>query len=409
MNKKNLVSVCIITAYAILLGLFIKFRQDSTECFGKNFTCIRFCSNDLENYSDEFLLKEFKKSKIAMFLEKDFKVYRGIPTCGGIAFQPLKYNKTSKRAPYYIDSKGFAEVDLEWYNQLRYCLENANDVYDGWKLFICNQDLNFQRIFHVIIIILAIILYGFILIVYSYNKDLRDFHGKWTIVLAAIQVFSHLFFPFVLYDESPNYFIFLNNRLQNGIYNLLKLSLMLIILWINVMIFHVFFTFKNFKDPKTVSYRFSNYACFVIVFVAVSGILLFTSNDFDLFLMYTFIVTLGVVVWITTGLYIYKLSRNKTHSEHPRFHFERKWFWICFRVAITIWTTYFGNFLKKQKNFNVFLYMTIDIIILFGAITVTIIMIGRTKVRNIFLGDYHKNDQNFENECHKEDLKIQLN
>ncbi|XP_070491576.1 uncharacterized protein [Chironomus tepperi] len=402
MNRKLFITVCMITVYAILIGSFVEFHKENNECSRNKFACIRFCSSDSIKYSDEFLLEKFKKSKNSEYVKKDvklfreaenvkkeFKVFRGVPTCGGTVFLEPKYNESSDRAPYSIEHDGIAMDNLEKYNHQRYCLEEADDVYDGWKLFICDKDVYIHRILSIIIIILSITLYGFVLFVYSYNKDLRDFHRKWTIILAIIQIFSHLLYPFSVFDRTPNYF---NYRFMNKMYYLFELYLMMIILWINVMIFHSFLTFKNFnKDRKTVPYNFSIYAFVAIAIMIPSGILLQISLELvDCKLLYLFIATLGIVVWIFTTFNVYRLSKNPTNADHEIFRIEKKWNWICFEITLTIFITWFLKSFEYSRNFSIFEYVTSDLILLFGAITVTVILIERKKVRNIIFRKNHK-------------------
>ena len=104
MNKKILVTFSVIAIYATLLGLFLKLYRESTVCYNHNSSCIRFCSEDTENYSNEFLVKELRKRKSHSDLDKDLRIYRGSPTCGGVSFLPAKYNETSNYSPYNIQS-----------------------------------------------------------------------------------------------------------------------------------------------------------------------------------------------------------------------------------------------------------------------------------------------------------------
>jgi len=98
MNKKILVTLILISIYGILTGLFFKFYNESTVCHSHHSSCIRFCSEDTDNFSNEFLIQEFRKSKSGRNLDKDLTIYRGAPTCG-LSFTPPNYNETR---PYYF-------------------------------------------------------------------------------------------------------------------------------------------------------------------------------------------------------------------------------------------------------------------------------------------------------------------
>ncbi|KAL7036866.1 hypothetical protein ACKWTF_008969 [Chironomus riparius] len=148
MNKKCLVTFGIVAIYATLIGLFFKFYKESSECSEFSSSCIRFCSEDVENYSNEFLFEEFRKSKSGRVLKEISNIYRGLPICGGVSFLPPFYNETSSRRPYYIQNNGVLDIEFGKYDQLRYCLEKSDDVYDGWKIFACDQDVKIRTIYH---------------------------------------------------------------------------------------------------------------------------------------------------------------------------------------------------------------------------------------------------------------------
>jgi hypothetical protein len=71
-------------------------------CHSSRSKCIRFCSEDINNFSDEFLFTELKKSKAGRYLEKDFTIYRGAPICGGMSYYSVDYNETSNHQPFDI-------------------------------------------------------------------------------------------------------------------------------------------------------------------------------------------------------------------------------------------------------------------------------------------------------------------
>ena len=102
MSRKILVTFCVITIYVVLIGIFVKTVKETSDC-KNSVICIRFCSEDTENYSNEFLLEEFKKS--AKELKKmDVKIYRGSPMCGGMIFLRPNENITSDQTSYEICS-----------------------------------------------------------------------------------------------------------------------------------------------------------------------------------------------------------------------------------------------------------------------------------------------------------------
>jgi len=93
------VSFSIIIIYSILFGLIVKSFREQYEC-QEDFNCIRFCSTDVEKYSDKFLANDFLNSESSkeLFIQPpfdkididDIKIYRGSPVCGGLSYLPSK-------------------------------------------------------------------------------------------------------------------------------------------------------------------------------------------------------------------------------------------------------------------------------------------------------------------------------
>jgi len=108
-NKKIFVAISVILIYVVLFGLFFYFTQNVHGCSYKS-TCIHFCSSNSENYTDDYLLDQFKESKSAMksvkkFTEDEidkvkFKAIRGIPSCGKMVFLEPNDEVNSTKPPY---------------------------------------------------------------------------------------------------------------------------------------------------------------------------------------------------------------------------------------------------------------------------------------------------------------------
>jgi len=124
---------------------------------------------------------------------------------------------------------------------------------------ICYQDYYLQKGFHVLgmkksifkkyflifssylAIFLSISLLGFTLFVYAYFKELRDFHGKTVIALTSSQILAYTAIPILRHLSSQN---FSHRSLTTLLISMLIISLVVILLWITVMIVHMFFTFR---------------------------------------------------------------------------------------------------------------------------------------------------------------------
>lgn len=105
MNKKVLVSISVVLIYLVFFLTFIYYFNKSQECTYFS-PCIRFCSTDKVEYSDEYLLEQFKDNKTGrhMFvLETNFKVLRGTPPCGEMNHWSLNEDGNFSKVPYRFD------------------------------------------------------------------------------------------------------------------------------------------------------------------------------------------------------------------------------------------------------------------------------------------------------------------
>jgi hypothetical protein len=155
---------------------------------------------------------------------------------------------------------GEVTANDERYSVMRYCIEKSDDVHDGWKLMTCYQDYYLQKGFHIfskkqlilcqlklnnlfscLALFISISLLIFTVFVYAHFKELRDFQGKSVIGLAVSQIFAYMAIPLFRYFSSAK---ITNNSLLILLMSTLIISLVLILLWITVMIVHMFFTFR---------------------------------------------------------------------------------------------------------------------------------------------------------------------
>ena len=106
MNKYFFVTISVILIYAVLFGSFFYFTQNLHGCSYKS-PCIHFCSSNTDNYTDEYLLDQFKESKSAkryMEDEVEFKAIRGIPSCGKMLFLEPNDEVNSTKPPYEFNN-----------------------------------------------------------------------------------------------------------------------------------------------------------------------------------------------------------------------------------------------------------------------------------------------------------------
>ncbi|KAL7036865.1 hypothetical protein ACKWTF_008968 [Chironomus riparius] len=395
MNKKIIVTISAIIIYATLYGCFFKVFKDKSDCASYSL-CLRFCSDDKLTFSDQELLNEFLKSKSGSEWDdsdrKDFKVFRGMPACGEMKFVAPNKNVTKYRPPYDFHYRASIVIDGERYDFKRYCLEKSDFVEDGWKLMICQQDYFYYKLFHLILISISILIFGLILFVYSYFKELRDFYGKFTIGFMVSQIIAYAIVPLILFNN--------NNRGMRGLFGIIVPvlfggSMLMTLLWITVMIVHSFLTFKNFKNQPSKPNDFLIYAVFVITFMIFSACILaferisYNSGLKYLFLSYCFIGFLDIFLMIVIGIKVFILSRHISHSEQPLFDIETKWYWITVKLSLIMLATWPFVMLSCSNNrFDLLISLSSDFVIILTAIMISVILLGRKQVRILIFGKY---------------------
>ncbi|XP_070491509.1 uncharacterized protein [Chironomus tepperi] len=391
MNKKLLVTISVTLIYALLMGMFYYFTQTSYGC--RYLTpCVHFCSGDTEKYTDKYLIDHFKESKSAKEYLEDglaLKVIRGTPSCGKMKYQAP--NDNTSRPPYEFSYYGEVIINKEKFNVKRYCIEKDDDVYDGWRLMTCYQDYYVQKGFHALAIFISISLFGFTLFVYAYFKELQDFYGKTIIALIGSNILADLSIPMFRYISARNYG---TNDIAFLLLSILIMCLLMTLLWITVMIVHLFITFWNFKNNTKSSFEFSTYSIFVFsfglfsTFVFIDNYLSFTRSVDYLSFIYVVMFLTDIVLMIITGIKIFITSRHLEHSEQARFDNERNWFWIVLKLSLIILTTWIFEAYIWGKKFDILIDTTGDLLHLLTASTVTAILVGREKARILLFQKY---------------------
>ncbi|CAG9805357.1 unnamed protein product [Chironomus riparius] len=387
MNKKLIVTLSVITTYVIICGLFIKFFRES-DSYGT-----RFCSSDKKKFSDQFLLTEIIKSNSSKLWRngEDFdyikymSVHRGRPLCGGLEYVSL--DRVLADPDYELNFRGMIIIDRQTYDHERYCLEKVDDDPDGWKLMICHSDVLYHRIFHATVIFLSILLFGFTIFTYAKNEELRDFKGKAVIGLMLAEILAYSTHSIRFLAQSQYNMILISASLM---------GLLQILLWITVLVVHEFIAFKNFKNAAKTEQKFRFYALIEILFTILFTILIISTNinhqrsiSVDYFFIAIFFIgAFDLIVLIITGIMILIISRSMTLSDQSRFKNEKKWFWITVKLSLIMLITWPFQTLDWLIEFHLHGFMIQDSILLLTAITATIILLSRKKVRNLMFGQY---------------------
>ena len=107
------------------------------------------------------------------------------------------------------------------------------------------------------------------------------------------------------------------------------------------------------------------------------------------FMAFFYIGAFDLIVLVITGVMILLLSRHMTHSDQARFSNEAKWYLINLELSLIMLITWPFQVLSWPVEFSLLGFMTADIILLFTAITTTIILLGRKKAKNLLFEEFH--------------------
>ncbi|CAG9805359.1 unnamed protein product [Chironomus riparius] len=389
MKSKTLLTISAVSIYVITIGLIAKSIKEDFDGYNNRQTYgyFRFCSDDTEKYSDDYLLNEFNKSKSANGLKyNNIIIYRGYPLCGAMEFIHPNDNITSENRPYEF-YRGSIYIKHEQFNFRRYCLEKSEYEIDGWKVMICNQDEKIHKVFHFFAISISIVIFGLTLAAHIYFKELRDFHGKCAIALVANQILTYILSTCIdLYD------FFYDDDEGEILYRILQISVMHTLIWITVMMVHSLLIFINYKNRTTAPLSFSTYAVLVVAFIGLSAIILLTPVfRFGYITLYTaclIISILNIVFVLITAFIVFALSRHPTYSIQARYHYERKLFCTTVKLALIFLVTWIIKFITNHSPFNLMMFITVDSMMLITAITICIILLGRKNVKTLIFEKY---------------------
>lgn len=79
---KGIYAVIAVVVYSVLIGLFVKFSADilQEKCTIEH-PCVSFCSEDVENESNEVLKDKFHEANLDRYIKNEFEILRGEPKC----------------------------------------------------------------------------------------------------------------------------------------------------------------------------------------------------------------------------------------------------------------------------------------------------------------------------------------
>ena len=127
---------------------------------------------------------------------------------------------------------------------------------------------------------------------------------------------------------------------------------------------------------------------FITIFIYCMSI----GNGFIyLIYLYFIIAALDIILFLITGIKIFMLSRHLTNSDQARFNLERKWYWTTIKLSLIMLVTWPTQVYVWKSNFKFLNFILSDCIILLTSMTISVILIGKKKVRTLFLEKYRGN------------------
>lgn len=125
--------------------------------------------------------------------------------------------------------------------------------------------------------------------------------------------------------------------------------------------------------------------------------ILLPENDFGYLLAiviystYFFLVVGNIIFLIITGILMFRKSRRLENSEHTKFEYLKKWYWMCLQLQIilfTMWTIEAFSVRIKSSYYDAFSRSIAHFIFMYSSFLIFAIFMGRKNVRNLLLQKY---------------------
>jgi len=101
------------------------------------------------------------------------------------------------------------------------------------------------------------------------------------------------------------------------------------------------------------------------------------------------------VILIVTSIIIRKISKQIEFSERPQLEKEKKLFWIYVKLFAIMSVTWSTQIFALKRDLNDFGCLTATLIMLFSAVNVSGLFVGRRKVRNLLSKHYSSSEMDF--------------
>ncbi|KAL7036858.1 hypothetical protein ACKWTF_008963 [Chironomus riparius] len=264
----------------------------------------------------------------------------------------------------------------------------AEDPLHEWMPMICSNEPSIQKPVLVTLTVLSIIVLASTLSVYLYFPDLREFNGKMIICFLISMICTYLIIPGIIQKErySPNLMVLL-----------LAFGFSSGNLWLNSMLLNIYFRCRDFKKTKTRDDRFKSFAIYVSVFTAFTVLFVlfeirsYRRKSFGTFtsLVHLYLIFNDIIIIIITAFIIRKISRQIDFSERVQLEKEKKIFYIYVKLFAIMSVTWSIQLYVTSSELNHFGCLTSTLIMLFSAVNVSGLFLGRKKIRELLSRKYY--------------------
>jgi len=105
-------------------------------------------------------------------------------------------------------------------------------------------------------------------------------------------------------------------------------------------------------------------------------------------MVHTYLIFNDLVILIITSFIIRKVSKQIDFSEREEFQKEKKIFWIYVKLFAIMSVTWSTQIYVTTNEFNHFGCLTATLVMLFSAVNVSGLFLGRKKVRELLYKKY---------------------
>jgi len=162
---------------------------------------------------------------------------------------------------------------------------------------------------------------------------------------------------------------------------------------IYVSIFTIFALFFIVFDMLVLS-KLIKLLTFIII---LRYFLLFPANDFSIefiSIVHYYLIFTDLVILIVTSIIIRNISKQIEFSERAQLEKEKKMFWIYVKLFAIMSVTWSTQIFTMKRELNDFGSMSATLIMLFSAVNVSGLFLGRKKARELLFGKYRGEENN---------------